>query len=167
MTPEHEREPDTLGEQFDRLYRAAWALCGSREDAEELVHATFARVLARPRLVRDDNDLAYLVRTLRHAFESGRSAPRGPLRVPASLAELDLPESSDAPEPASAAQAREVYAAIAELPADLRDALVAVDVAGLSYRQAVRALGARQGTITSRLFRARRDVAGRLASPPS
>jgi DNA-directed RNA polymerase specialized sigma24 family protein len=39
-----------LGDHLDRLYRAAWALSGSRADAEDLVQETYARVLARPRL---------------------------------------------------------------------------------------------------------------------
>ena len=47
--PEHLLDPETLGDHFDRLLRAAWALCGSREDAEDLVQDTYARVLARPR----------------------------------------------------------------------------------------------------------------------
>ncbi|MDX6661124.1 MAG: hypothetical protein QOJ55_1946, partial [Solirubrobacteraceae bacterium] len=55
MTPEHELDPEALGDHFDRLYRAAWALCGSREDAEDLVQDTYARVLARPRVVRRDD----------------------------------------------------------------------------------------------------------------
>ena len=42
-------DPAALGDHVDRLYRAAWALCGSREDAEDLVQDTFARVLAKPR----------------------------------------------------------------------------------------------------------------------
>jgi DNA-directed RNA polymerase specialized sigma24 family protein len=42
-------DPARLGDHIDRLYRAAWALCGSREDAEDLVQETYARVLARPR----------------------------------------------------------------------------------------------------------------------
>jgi DNA-directed RNA polymerase specialized sigma24 family protein len=37
-----------------------------------------------------------------------------------------------------------------------------VDVAGLSYEEAARALGVREGTLTSRLFRARDRVARRL-----
>ena len=35
---------DRLGDHIDRLYRAAWAMCGSREEAEDLVQETFARV---------------------------------------------------------------------------------------------------------------------------
>ena len=45
-------DPARLGDHLDRLYRAAWALCGSREDAEDLVQETYARVLRRPRVLR-------------------------------------------------------------------------------------------------------------------
>jgi RNA polymerase sigma-70 factor (ECF subfamily) len=61
-----------------------------------------------------------------------------------------------------AVEAGEVYAAIAALPDEFRDALVAVDVAGLSYGEAARALGVREGTVTSRLYRARARVARHL-----
>ena len=59
---------------------------------------------------------------------------------------------------------QEVYATIASLPEDFRLALVAVDVLGLSYREAARALRVREATITTRLFRARKQVATRLGS---
>src|SRR2546421_10431472 len=68
MAPEHELDPATLGDHFDRLSRAAWALCGSREDAEDLVQETYARVLARLRFLRSDDDLGYLLRALRNTF---------------------------------------------------------------------------------------------------
>jgi hypothetical protein len=49
-------DPARLGDHLDRLYRAAWALCGSREDAEDLVQDTYTRVLARPRLLRHEDE---------------------------------------------------------------------------------------------------------------
>ena len=61
-------DPARLGDHLDRLYRAAWALCGSREDAEDLVQETYARVLAGPRLLRNEDDLGYLLRALRNTF---------------------------------------------------------------------------------------------------
>jgi RNA polymerase sigma-70 factor (ECF subfamily) len=165
MTPEHQLDPNTLGDHFDRLYRAAWALCGSRQDAEDLVQDTYARILTRPRIVRRDDDLGYLLRVLRNTFISQRrAAARRPQSSGAEPEALDLPdERSAAAEPAVAAEAREVYRAIAELPDDFRDALVAIDVAGLSYTEAARALKVPEGTVTSRLFRARRQVALALA----
>ncbi len=72
-------DPDSLGDHIDRLYRAAWSLCGSREDAEDLVQETFARVLRKPRLLRGDDDLGYLLRVLRNTFISSyRAAARRP-----------------------------------------------------------------------------------------
>jgi RNA polymerase sigma-70 factor (ECF subfamily) len=165
MTPEHQLDPATLGDHFDRLYRAAWALTGSREDAEDLVQDTYARVLARARIVRSDDDIGYLLRVLRNTFVSSRrAAGRRPQAAAGAEPEaLDLPdERRAAAEPPAAAEAREVYGAIADLPDDFRDALVAVDVVGLSYIEAARALKVAEGTVTSRLFRARRQVAQRL-----
>jgi RNA polymerase sigma-70 factor, ECF subfamily len=34
---ERKLDPARLGDHLDRLYRAAWALTGGREDAEDLV----------------------------------------------------------------------------------------------------------------------------------
>lgn len=65
-------------------------------------------------------------------------------------------------DPEAAMSAREVYAAVAGLPDEFRDVLVAVDVAGLSYAEAARALRIRQGTVMSRLHRARARVAERV-----
>ena len=65
--------------------------------------------------------------------------------------------------PEAALEARELFAAIAALPEEFRLALVAVDVAGLSYREAAELLDTREATIASRLFRARERVAQALA----
>ena len=158
-------DPETLGDHLDRLFRAAWALCGSREDAEDLVQDTYARVLARPRLVRGHDDLGYLLRALRNTFLSGRRA-RASRPRPAGFDSgvLDLPDPRIAAEPPVAAETREVFAAIAALPGKHRDALVAIDVAGLSYREAAKALRVREATIPSRLFRARSQVAKSLSA---
>src|SRR5437764_11698033 len=94
MTPEHELDPQSLGDHYDRLYRAAWALCGSREDAEDLVQDTYARVLARPRWVRREDDAGYLLRVLRNTFVATRRArARRPHAAPGAEPEaLDLPD---------------------------------------------------------------------------
>ena len=76
-------DPQALGDHLDAMYRAAWAMCGSREDAEDLVQDTFARVLARPRSLRSADDLGYLLQVLRNTFISGRrTAARRPRTTP-------------------------------------------------------------------------------------
>ena len=133
-------DPGSLTRHTNRLYRAAWALCGSREDAEDLVQETFVRVLARPRMLRDEEaELAYLLRVLRNTFLTGRrDASRRPVTV-ATLEEVVATEPRPSLAPEKAREVGEVYEAIAELPEHFRSALVAVDLVGLSYREAARA----------------------------
>src|SRR6476646_8348472 len=156
-------DPQSLGQHVDRLYRAAWGLCGSREDAEDLVQETFARVLSRPRVLQGDEELYYLMRVLRNTFlTSRRTASRRPVTV-ATLEDVVAADPRPIGRPEQAIEIQEVYATIAELPEDFRMAIVAVDVLGLSYREAARALRVREATLTTRLFRARRQVARRLS----
>ena len=53
--------------------------------------------------------------------------------------------------------------AIAGAPALYRDAVIAVDLLGLSYREAARSLGTREATLTTRLHRGRQHIARVLA----
>ena len=155
-------DPQTLGDHLDRLFRAAWALCGSREDAEDLVQETYERVLRRPRFVRRDDDLAYLYRTLRNTyFNARRTASRRP-RVAAQLDDVQAASSRADLQPEQAAETKLVLEAVAALPEPMREALVAVDVLGLSYAEAGKALGVHENTIPSRLARARLKVAEAL-----
>jgi RNA polymerase sigma-70 factor (ECF subfamily) len=159
-------DPQSLTQHVDRLYRAAWALCGSREDAEDLVQETFTRVLARPRVLSGEHELYYLMRVLRNTFlTSRRTASRRPITV-ATLENVVVANRRPLGQPEQALEMQEVYATIAALPEDRRLALVAVDVLGLSYREAARALRVREATITTRLFRARKQVAHELELAP-
>jgi RNA polymerase sigma-70 factor, ECF subfamily len=163
--PARRLDPNHLGDHIDRLYRAAWALCGSREDAEDLVQETYARVLQKPRMLRSEEDLGYLLRVLRNTYFSRlRAAARRPRADPLPE-ELDRMEDRTATAPEAALEAVELYARIAELPDSFREALVAIDVVGLSYREAARALRVREATVTTRLYRARQRLARALEEP--
>jgi RNA polymerase sigma-70 factor, ECF subfamily len=156
--------PQSLVGHTDRLNRAAWALCGSHHDAEDLVQETFTRVLARPRLLRGEpSELAYLMRVLHNTFLSDRrDASRRP-RAVATLEDLQVPDWHATQAPQQALEVGEVYAAIAELPERYRLTLVAVDLLGLSYGEAGHLLSVREATVATRLFRARRLLIGLLA----
>jgi RNA polymerase sigma-70 factor (ECF subfamily) len=159
MSPDRQLDPEGLGDHIDRLYRAARSLCGSREEAEDLVQETFARVLRKPRMLRSEDDLGYLLRVLRNTFiSSRRTAARRPQAV-GTPDTLDLLEDTRSAQPELMLEAGEVYAAISELPANFRDAVVAIDIMGLSYREAARALRVREATITTRVHRGRQRVA--------
>jgi RNA polymerase sigma-70 factor (ECF subfamily) len=156
--------PQSLVGHRDRLHRAAWALCGSRQDAEDLVQETYTRVLSRPRLLRGEaSELAYLMSVLHNTFLSGRrDASRRP-RAVVPLEDVQVLDWHATQAPQQALEVGELYAAIAELPERYRLALVAVDLLGLSYGEAGCSLGVREATVATRLFRARQLVVRRLA----
>jgi RNA polymerase sigma-70 factor, ECF subfamily len=155
-------EAERLPDHADRLFRAAFALCDTSHDAEDLVQETYARVLRRPRFVRRDGDLPYLLRALRNTWIAMRRAKVArPVTVELGD-DVDWIADPGADPGATALDIRAAYAAIRELSDPLRETIVAVDVVGLSYREAARALRVREGTIMSRLFRARERVAERL-----
>jgi RNA polymerase sigma-70 factor (ECF subfamily) len=113
-------------------------------------------------MLRNENDLGYLLRALRNTFFNRRRAEGRRLRPTPLPDDLDLVQDPHAREPELALEAGELYSAIAGLPEDFRDVLVAVDVTGLSYKEAARALRIREGTVMSRLYRARRQVIRRV-----
>ena len=155
-------DPETLGDHLDRLFRAAWALCGSREDAEDLVQETYERVLRRPRFMRREEDLGYLYRTLHNTyFNARRTASRRP-QVVAQLEDFPTASSRADVQPEQAAEINLVLESVAALPQAMREVLVAVDVMGLSYAEAGKALGVHENTIPSRLARARLKVSEAL-----
>jgi RNA polymerase sigma-70 factor (ECF subfamily) len=160
-------DPARLGDHMDRLYRAAWALCGRRDEAEDLVQETYARVLARPRFLRNEDDLGYLLRALRNTFLTQKRTESRRLRTGPLPDELDLIADPHATQPQAALEAAELYAAVAALPDDFRDVLVAVDIAGLSYKEAAKALRIREGTVMSRLYRARQRVVRSVEGAPA
>jgi RNA polymerase sigma-70 factor (ECF subfamily) len=161
-------DPQRLGDHVDRLYRAALALCGNRHDAEDLVQETYARVLARPRFLRHDDDLGYLLRVLRNTFINRlRSQGRRPAPVPLDDDRDGLARATDPRHPEAALEASELLAAIGRLPDDQRDAVVAVDVVGLSYREAATALRTKEATITTRVHRGRLRLARELQPAPA
>ncbi|MGZ4305813.1 MAG: RNA polymerase sigma factor [Solirubrobacteraceae bacterium] len=152
----HILDPATLSDHIDALYRAARAMCSSQHDAEDLVQETFAQVLKRPRLIRDGNEIAYLMRALRNTYANRfRTASRRP--ATRELFEHDVPSAHD-PD----VNAREIMEAISETPPLYRDAVIAVDLLGLSYREAARSLGTREATLTTRLHRGLQHIARTL-----
>jgi RNA polymerase sigma-70 factor (ECF subfamily) len=156
----HVLDPEALFRHVDQLYRAAWGLCGSRHDAEDLVQETFLNVLKRPRLLRDGNEIGYLLRALRNTYASRYRSNARRTRDRA-LTEDDAVAHEDGP-----FEAREIMQAIASAPPAYRDAVVAVDLVGLSYREAAAVLRTRESTLTTRLHRGRQYVAHALKEHP-
>jgi RNA polymerase sigma-70 factor, ECF subfamily len=158
----HVLDPQTLPAHTDRLFRAAWALCGSREEAEDLVQETFAQMLEKRRVVRGGSDLAYLLRGLHNTFISSRRAAGSRPQLSAVDVELAPAAVATRAQPETAARVREIFSAIAGLSEEFRAAIVAVDVVGLSYTEAATALNVKESTLATRVFRARGEMLERF-----
>jgi RNA polymerase sigma-70 factor, ECF subfamily len=158
---ERRLDPEAAGDHIDTLFRVARAMSGSSDLAEDLVQETYVKVLTRPRLIRREDDLGYLIKALRNTWYSHlrRERVRRESTVAGERVAEELPAQSPAGDPQSSLETREVLDALAQLPEPYREAVAAVDIAGLSYREAAKALGVRQGTIMSRLYRGREQVA--------
>ena len=154
-------DPDQLSSHVARLYRAAYGLCGSRQDAEDLVQDTYEQILRRPRFLRGDQDLAYLLRVLRNTWIRSARKQR-PVATVTDVVEIEAVADPRGDTLTGAIEARVVYDALGRLSPHLREAVVAVDVLGLSYKDAARALRTKEGTIMSRLHRGRGQIASQL-----
>jgi RNA polymerase sigma-70 factor, ECF subfamily len=159
-------DPERSGDHIDALFRAACAMCGSRQLAEDLVQETYVKVLSRPRLLRKDDDLGYLIKALRNTWYTHLRSERGrrAATAPNIATPDDLGSRTSHGDPEASLEASTVLDAVSQLPVQYREVVTAVDVAGLSYAEAARALGVRQGTVMSRLYRGREQVALALSS---
>ena len=154
-------DPQSAAAHLPRLRRFARSLCGSSQLAEDLTQETYVRVLARPRRVHSDSEFPYLARTLRNVFlDHWRSEQRKP---PVGLLDHEVPGSSHG-DPELAAYTGDVVEAVAGLPEEFRNVVVAIDVAGLSYKEASGTLRIPIGTVMSRLHRARTRLAIELVA---
>lgn len=148
---------------FDRLHAAALALCGNRADAEDLVQETYLTLLRRPRRLTGSSELAYLMTMLRNRYiDECRTAARR--QAPLGLYEIeDSPDPRAGLRPDRMSEQREVIDAVHALDSPFRETVVAVDVIGLSYKEAAQALDVPVGTIMSRVARGRDRVIAALA----
>ena len=92
--PPRTLDPERLGDHLDRLHRAARALTGCPHDAQDLVQATYERILRRPRILREEDDLGYLLRALRHTFYSERRSEARRPCIPADPEDLEFVDGS-------------------------------------------------------------------------
>jgi RNA polymerase sigma-70 factor (ECF subfamily) len=160
-------DADTALRHLDRLQAAALALCGNRPDAEDLVQEVFITLLRRPRRLTGGSELAYLMTMLRNRFiDERRAVARRPLGIALDEAEEPV-DRREGLRPDRATEHREVLAAVHALESPFREAVIAVDVLGLSYKEAASTLGTPVGTIMSRLARGRERVVRLLEPAPA
>jgi len=145
------------------LRRYALSLTRRHDQADDLVQQTVERAIAHAASYDPSQRLEpWLFRIMRNGFidQTRRRRSAG--------TELDIHEMPEAlpTDPGAAIEARlmlrSVEAVMAELPAEQREVLHLVCVEEMSYAETARILDIPQGTVMSRLSRARLALAERL-----
>jgi RNA polymerase sigma-70 factor (ECF subfamily) len=150
-----------------RVYAIAYHFTMKREDAEELSQEIFLKVFEN--LHRYDGGfplVAWVLSVSRNlCIDRYRRRKREKsFRFVSDEAVTALLKSED--DPASMALKKErtklLFSALAEIPEDLAEILVLRDLNGLAYEEIGKALDLPDGTVKSRLFRARAEVARKI-----
>jgi RNA polymerase sigma-70 factor (ECF subfamily) len=158
-----------------KVYALARRFGFDADEAEDGVQEVFVKVQRRIATFRGEAALStwlyqVAVNALRdHRRKQARLKRPLPLQAPgaedfAEPAEQSLPSGGATPaeEAASAERRTLVREALDRLPARFRDVLVLRELEGWCYRDIARVLGLAQGTVESRIFRARLRLAAEL-----
>ncbi|GAA1971718.1 RNA polymerase sigma factor SigE [Nocardioides panacihumi] len=150
---------DEIVEQHsDRVYRLAYRLTGNPHDAEDLTQEVFVRVFRSLDSYTPGTFSGWLHRITTNLFlDQARRKQR--IRFDALSDERADRLSSSQPTPDIAYTDQrfddDVERALQALPPDFRAAVVLCDVEGLTYEEIAEILGAKLGTVRSRIHRGR------------
>ncbi len=161
MSPPDPAMRDALLAAVPSLRAFAISLSGQVDRADDLVQDTLLRALSNLHRFEPGTNLnAWLFTILRNLFHSEYRKRRR---------EVEDPDGSYAgrlkvqPEQGARLDFEDFRIALAQLPADQREALLLVGASGFSYEEAANICGCAVGTIKSRVNRARSRLAGMLA----
>lgn len=167
---------EVLTEHLDALFRTALRLCqGHQADAEDLLQDAVLRAFDSYGQLREPSAarawlLTILSRTHLNRMRTRRrrsetvSADLDEPAFEAALAEW-APVHTPADEAEAGQLSEQLTRALEALPPELRSIVLLVDVEGFTQREVATMQGVPEGTVASRLFRARRQLRTALEAP--
>lgn len=160
------KAPRRIEPYLDRLYGYALSLAGDPQDAMDLVQDCATRAIAARRIPHDESAYrAWLFRILRNLFLDGIRRQR---HAPRAISDLDDRDSDNNNATWHCERAListlTVRMGMQKLSAEHRDIISLVDIAGLSYAESAALLGIPEGTVMSRLSRARRVLLEQISA---
>lgn len=153
-----------------RVFRLLMRMLGSREEAQDVAQETFLRLHRYGHRFRSEARFSTFV--YRVAINAALNRRRTLVRARDRIAKLQLrqaagdylPQTPRDPEDAAigAETSASVREALDRLSPSLRFAVVLYDIEGLTYGEIARVLGIREGTVKSRIHRARQALRNEL-----
>jgi RNA polymerase sigma-70 factor (ECF subfamily) len=153
-------------EHSDRVFRLAFRLTGNRHDAEDLTQEVFVRVFRSLHTYTPGTFEGWLHRITTNLFlDQARRKQRIRFDSLSDERAARLASPTAAPDTAyvDGTFDDDVEAALGALPPDFRAAVVLCDIEGLSYEEIADILGAKIGTVRSRIHRGRALLRSALA----
>lgn len=145
---------------LDAAFALARWLVRDRAAAEDVVQDAMVRALTYFASFRGGDARAWLLRIVRNTAYDRlarlRGAKEDALDPDGQHADLATPEADPEADFAAGEDRARLRAALAALPAELRECLVLRELEEMSYRDIARVTEVPVGTVMSRLFRARR-----------
>ncbi len=148
---------------YQRIYALAFQLLNNAEDAADATQETFVKAFEQLHTFRGASAFTtwlyrIAVNTCRDFLRRSRPIPFSQLANDEKPDEFDLATLTE-PHPEEVMAQRErsglVWTALQQLPEEVRQILVLCDVQGFSYSEVSAILGIPEGTVKSRLHRAR------------
>jgi RNA polymerase sigma-70 factor (ECF subfamily) len=146
-----------------RLRRFARALTQANSDADDLVQLTVEKCLRERAQWAEGSRLdSWMFASMRNAWIDETRMRSRRRESFAGVGEAEQVADGSVASEDLKVQAMSVRTAMAALPADQRIAVALVLVDGMSYQEAARLLGVPEGTLTSRLSRARATLLSKM-----
>ena len=158
-----------LSAQETRMYAVALRMCGSREDAQDCVQEAMLRIYKALSTFKGQSSFStwvYRITMNSCLDELRRRKSRAATSLDAMIDNGFSPSDNDnTPERKTlqSEQRRTLERAIANLPEDMRAAVVLRDIQGCSYDEIATILDTNVGTIKSRISRGREKLRGVLS----
>ena len=156
---------ERFGEMVDRqarfMFQVAFGLLRNRQDAEDAVQEAFLKLYRGEAWLRMENERGFLARTVwRVALDH---LPKTAERM-TDVAEMQLTASGGSPEQSVVDEdERAVLRRLIDgLPEDLRQPLVLSSVEEMTSREVAEAMGIPEGTVRTRVMRARTELRRRF-----
>lgn len=147
-----------LERHYDRIYRLAWRLVGSRDDAEDVAQDVCVKLATAIRGWRGEAELSSWI--WRIAWNAATDMLRARQRTRAtdpsemaSLAEAPIPVT-----PEDRVEGQELWQAVRALPPQQRDAVLLVYGEDMSHGEAAAVLGCSEKTVSWHLHAARKRL---------
>jgi len=162
---------DMVRRQTGFVFRVAYAVLRNPADAEDAAQETFLKLFRNGGWRRMEEERAFLARAawrMAQDWRERRSRAGGDARAEESFDDVAERVAAEGPDPERAAMEGSgvalVHRMIAALPEELRGVLVMASLEGMNSGEVGRALGIPEGTVRTRLQRARQMLKEKLAA---